>query len=175
MTIINGRKLQQEILVGIKKEVALLSFQPVFCDVLVGHEPASAQYVRMKAQTAESVGIKFHNANFPSDIKTPELITELKKLNQIENMCGIIIQLPLPPHIDRQEALDAIESELDVDCLGTVARAKFYGGDTEVGFPTALACMVLLDSLSLDLKSKKIVVFGQGMLVGKPVAALLRF
>ena len=160
-------------MVGIKKEVALLPFQPVFCDVLVGHDSSSAQYVRMKAKTAESVGIKFHNANFPSDIKTPELITELKKLNQVENMCGIIIQLPLPEHIDRREVLDAIDSRLDVDCLGTVASEKFYSGKTELGFPTALACMTILDSLDLDLDGKTIVVLGQGMLVGKPVAALL--
>ncbi|MDP9249142.1 MAG: bifunctional methylenetetrahydrofolate dehydrogenase/methenyltetrahydrofolate cyclohydrolase, partial [bacterium] len=64
---------------------------------------------------------------------------------------------------------------LDVDCLGRVASERFYGGDSSIGFPTALSCMALLDSLNLDFKNKKIAVLGQGMLVGKPVTALLGF
>ncbi len=92
MEIINGRKLRDEILAKIKGEVALLPFQPVFCDILVGEDPASAQYVRMKGKTAESLGIKFHNAHFPATITTEELIEEIKKINKIEKMCGIIVQ-----------------------------------------------------------------------------------
>lgn len=175
MQIIDGKKLSQEILENIKKEVAELPFQPVFCDVLVGDDPASVQYVRMKAKTAESVGIKFHNANFPADIGTAELSTEIKKINEIQNMCGLIIQLPLPAQIDRQTVLDAVSGDIDVDCLGAGASEKFYAGDTELGFPTALACIALLDSLGMDLQHKNIVVLGQGPLVGKPVAALLKF
>jgi len=177
MILIDGKKLRDEILFKVKKEVAALSFQPVFCDVLVGNEPTSLQYVQMKARMAEAVGIKFHKADFPDSITTPELIKEIKVLNKIENMCGIIIQLPLPAHIEKELALDSIDSKLDVDCLGSVASEKFYnnyGGENDLGFPTALSCMALLDSTNLDLKDKKIVVLGQGILVGKPVAALLR-
>src|SRR3989344_5027950 len=105
MTIIDGKKLSREILAQVKKTVVSLDFQPIFCDVLVGNDLSSAQYVRMKAKTAESIGIKFHNASFP----------------------------------------------------------------------TALACMALLDSINLNLRTKNVVVLGQGELVGKPVAALLRF
>lgn len=175
MQIINGRKLRGEILTTIKEEVALLPFQPIFCDVLVGEDSASAQYVKMKARTAESVGIKFHTANFPASITTEELIEQIKDLNKIPHMCGIIVQLPLPAHLDKQKVLDAIDPHLDVDCLGTVTSELFYNQKTELGFPTALACMALLDSLSIDLKGKIIVVLGQGVLVGKPVSALLRF
>ncbi len=175
MKIIDGKKISAEILSDIKKEIASLPFQPVFCDVLVGEDPASMQYVRMKARTAESVGIKFHNANFPASIQTHELITELQNLNKIKNMCGIIVQLPLPESIDKKAVLDTIEPHLDVDCLGTVAGEKFYSGANALGFPTALACMAILDSLELNLKDKNIVVLGQGMLVGKPVMSLLSF
>ncbi|HBB54546.1 TPA: bifunctional 5,10-methylene-tetrahydrofolate dehydrogenase/5,10-methylene-tetrahydrofolate cyclohydrolase [Candidatus Nomurabacteria bacterium] len=175
MQIIDGRKLGKEILFEVKNEVAKFGFKPVFCDVLVGDDPASIQYVKMKAKTAETVGIRFHKANFPVSITTGELLEEIKKLNKIPNMCGIIIQLPLPEHIDRQAALDGIDPRLDVDCLGRAASAKFYEGGTELGFPTALACMALLDSLNLDLRDKKIAVLGQGLLVGKPVSALLKF
>ncbi|MFA6257374.1 MAG: tetrahydrofolate dehydrogenase/cyclohydrolase catalytic domain-containing protein [Candidatus Paceibacterota bacterium] len=180
--IIDGKKLRNEILEKVKQEVTLLSFTPVFCDVLVGEDKVSAQYVAMKGRTAESVGIKFHNAHFASDIETGELVAELKKLNEVENMCGIIVQLPLPKHIDKAQVFEAINPLLDVDCLGAKASEKFYNGDTSIGFPTALSCMVLLDSINIDLNpstslgaSKKIVVLGQGMLVGRPVTALLRF
>jgi methylenetetrahydrofolate dehydrogenase (NADP+)/methenyltetrahydrofolate cyclohydrolase len=175
MQIIDGRKMRDEILADIKKQVAVLPFQPIFCDVLVGEDSASAQYVRMKARTAEAVGIHFHNASFPVSITNEELIGEIKLLNQMKNMCGIIVQLPLPVHLDKQKILDAISPELDVDCLGAVASEKFYNGETALGFPTALACMALLDSLNLDLANKNIVVLGQGLLVGKPVTALLQF
>jgi 5,10-methylene-tetrahydrofolate dehydrogenase/methenyl tetrahydrofolate cyclohydrolase len=132
--------------------------------------------------------MKFHNANFPATIQTHELVAEIKNLNKIKNMCGIIVQLPLPAHIDRQVVLDSIDPYLDVDCLGTVASKNFYLGPARLasesvagGFPTALACMAILDSLHLDenpstsLRTRNIVVLGQGDLVGKPVAALLGF
>lgn len=175
MEIIDGRKLKFEILDNVWKEVEALPFQPVFCDILVGEDLASRQYVEMKRKTAEGVGMKFYRADFPGSITTEELIQEIKKINEIENMCGVIVQLPLPVHIDRQKVLDSIAPELDVDCLGKVASEKFYAGEGDMGYPTALACMALLDSLNLDLKNKKITVLGQGTLVGKPVSALLRF
>src|SRR3989344_5490132 len=175
MTIVDGRKISQEILSEVKKEVASLDFQPIFCDVLGGDDPASVQYVKMKARTAESIGIKFHNASFPANITTMELVEEIKKINKIQNMCGVIVQLPLPDSLDKQAILDAIDPRLDVDCLGREASEKFYKNENPIGFPTALACMAVLESLNLNLKSKNIAVLGQGMLVGKPVLALLKF
>lgn len=175
MILIDGRKIKEEILSNVKVEIAKLSFVPVFCDVLVGEDPASRQYVDMKAKTAEKVGIHFHNAIFPADISTEDLVKEIQLLNKVPNMCGIIVQLPLPASIDKQKVFDAIDPGLDVDCLGSSASEKFYGGDTSIGFPTALSCMALLDSINVDLKNKNIVVLGQGMLVGKPVTALLNF
>lgn len=173
--IIDGKKIRDEILTEINKEVFSLSFQPIFCDVLVGEDPSSVQYIKMKSKIAESIGIKFHNANFPASITTDELINEIKVLNKIPNMCGIIVQLPLPETLDRRAILDAIDTNLDVDCLGTVASDLFYKGETTFGFPTALACMELLDSTGVSLQDKKIVVLGQGDLVGKPVTALFKF
>ncbi len=175
MNLIDGKKIRNEILEKVRTEVAALSFVPIFCDVLVGDDPVSAQYVRMKAKTAESVGMKFHNANFPSTIATKDLIKEIQKLNSIKGMCGIIVQLPLPLSVDRRLALDSITPRLDVDFLGSVAGNDFYNGKTEKGFPTAMACMAILDSLNLDIKGKTVAVLGQGELVGKPVSALLRF
>ena len=176
MNIIDGKKLAGAILENTKQEISKLDFKPVFCDILVENNPSSAQYVRMKNKTAESIGIKFHNANFPESITTDELIKEIKILNKIENMCGIIVQLPLLEHLNRRAVLDSIDSHLDVDCLGTFASEKFYNNysnQTDLGYPTALACMALLDSLNLDFTAKNIIVLGKGELVGRPVKALL--
>lgn len=171
--IINGRAIRNSILEKVKDGVGELSFTPVFCDVLIGDDPVSKQYVNMKAKTAESVGVKFHHAEFPENITTEDLIEEIQKLNKVENMCGLIVQLPLPAHIDKEKVLDAIDQSIDVDCLGERASQNFYRGDISIGFPTALACMEALDSLGFDLAGKKIAVIGQGMLVGKPVTHLL--
>lgn len=171
--IINGKKIRDEILEEVKSGVMSLPFSPVFCDILVGNDPVSAQYVRMKGKTAESVGIKFREANFPESITTDELIHEIENLNHVPHMCGIIVQLPLPSHIDRQAVLDAIKPSLDVDCLGADASQRFYMNKNPIGFPTALACMKVLDATGVDLGSKSIVVLGRGNLVGKPVAHLL--
>lgn len=174
-TIIDGRALSKEILAKVKEEVSLLPFQPVFCDVLVGDNPVSMQYVNMKQRKAQELGIRCHEANFSADITTEALIEEIKKINEIPNMCGVIVQLPLPESLDQQKVLDAVDSRIDVDCLSNTTSDKFYSGDLFLGFPTALACIALLDSVNLDLKDKKIAVLGQGKLVGKPVAALLSF
>ncbi len=172
--IIDGKKIRNEILESVKQDVALLPFTPVFCDVLVGDDPVSLQYIQMKARTAEAVGIHFHHAEFPINISTEELVIEIEKLNKIPNMCGLIVQLPLPGHIDRDLVLNTIDSSIDVDCLGKKASDIFYGGNITIGYPTALACMAILDSVISDLSGKSIVVRGQGMLVGKPVAHLFR-
>ncbi len=174
MQIIDGRKIRDEILEDLKKEVLILPFVPIFCDILVGSDPVSASYVRIKAKTAESVGIKFRTAEFSEDITTEELIEEIENLNKVPSMCGIIVQLPLPYNIDRERVLNAIDPNLDVDCLGEVANRKFYNGEDVMGYPTALSCIYILDSLNLDLKEKNILVLGQGKLVGLPVSHLLR-
>ncbi|HEU0085565.1 MAG TPA: bifunctional 5,10-methylenetetrahydrofolate dehydrogenase/5,10-methenyltetrahydrofolate cyclohydrolase [Candidatus Paceibacterota bacterium] len=175
--IIDGKKMRGEMLEKTKEEISLLSFQPVFSDVLVGSDPASVQYVDMKAKTAERIGIRFHRAQFPADISALVLMEEIKKLKDVPGMCGVIVQLPLPSGLaeHREEILNSVPEEIDVDCLGEKASQRFYEGKNEVGFPTALACMAILDSINIDLMGKKIAVLGQGDLVGKPVTALLRF
>lgn len=172
--IINGRNIRNTILEDVKEGVKTLSFQPVFCDVLVGSDPVSKQYIDMKAKTAESVGIHFHHAEFKEEITTDELVEEIKNLNRVDNMCGLIVQLPLPAHLDKEIILNAIDQHIDVDCLGKDASNVFYNTDTSIGYPTALACMVIIDSIDFDLNNKNIVVMGQGELVGRPVTHLLK-
>lgn len=173
--IIDGKKIRDALLSDIREGIAKLPFQPVFCDVLVGTDPVSEQYVRMKAKTASSVGIRAHFASFPESITTEELVGEIRQLNAYPGMCGLIVQLPLPPHLDTQTVLDAIDPSIDVDCLASATSAAFYGdASVPLAYPTALACLAIIDSLGIDCTGKQFVVLGQGKLVGKPVAHLLR-
>lgn len=173
MNIIDGRKIKGEILEELKGKVEILPFPPIFCDILVGEDTVSASYVRIKGKAAESVGIKFKTVNFPENITTAEIVEEINNLNRVPHMCGIIVQLPLPSHIEVQTVLDAISPALDVDCLGSFNSQNFYSDKGGIGYPTALACMKLLDSLNLKLEDKNIIVLGRGKLVGLPVTHLL--
>jgi len=174
MEIIDGRKIRNEILEEIKKEVENLSFQPVFCDILVGNDGVSASYVKIKSKTASLVGIKFRTVELNESISTEELMEEIENLNKVPYMCGIIVQLPLPKSIDKKKILDSISPKLDVDCLGATNSENFYNNEGEIGYPTALACIKILDSLSINLSEKKILILGQGSLVGLPVTHLLK-
>lgn len=170
---IDGRKIKDEILKEVSEKVQTLPFVPIFCDILVGDNLVSASYVRMKQRTAEKVGIKFKTAEFKDDITTEELVSEIENLNRVPHMCGIIVQLPLPRHIDKRIVLDSISPELDVDCLSKTSEENFYNDKATLSYPTALACLRILENVPIDLKDKSIVVLGTGMLVGKPVAHLL--
>jgi methylenetetrahydrofolate dehydrogenase (NADP+)/methenyltetrahydrofolate cyclohydrolase len=174
MQIIDGRKIRDQILVDLKSRIASLSFKPVFCDVLVGDNSASTQYVKMKEKTAEALGIKTYPAVFSESITTEDLITEIQKIAQVSNMSGLIIQLPLPSHIDTKRVLNSVPQEIDVDSISITSSEKFYSNEPVFVFPTAAAVMEIIDSLNININDKKIVMVGKGMLVGLPVAHLLK-
>lgn len=174
MKLIDGKKISKDILEDIRSEVKKLDFTPVFCDVLVGNDLASLKYVELKKKKALDLGIKFYDANFDKNITTEDLLKEIEKINNIPNISGIIVQLPLPSHINSKKVLDSINPKLDVDCLGEELSSKFYNGDLFLSPPTALACVYLLDSLNIDLKNKNILIIGEGKLVGKPLANILK-
>jgi methylenetetrahydrofolate dehydrogenase (NADP+)/methenyltetrahydrofolate cyclohydrolase len=174
MHIIDGRKIKDKMLEEIKSEVMALPFSPLFCDILVGDNVVSASYVRIKEKFALQVGIKFRTVEFKNEVTTDELIKEIEGLNRVPHLCGIIIQLPLPSHIDKRKVLDSITPTLDVDCLCSINSEKFYNNEGGMSFPTALAVIKILDSLDVDLLKKKILILGQGSLVGLPVTYLLK-
>jgi methylenetetrahydrofolate dehydrogenase (NADP+)/methenyltetrahydrofolate cyclohydrolase len=173
MQIIDGRKIRDQILGDLFARVQALPATAVFCDVLVGESEASAQYVRMKERIARSLGIEVLSANYPETITTEELVAEIRRISATPRMAGLIVQLPLPAHINTQEVLDAVPVEIDVDAIGNEATNLFYSDQPQFIFPTAAAILAVLDTLKLDLSGKHIVVLGKGTLVGKPVAHLL--
>lgn len=173
MNIIDGKKIQIEILKRVKEELALLPYKPFFTDILIGSDPVNAKYVAMKKKTAEEIGFGYKDVIFDDNVTTEEVVDVIKKLNEDNDMAGIIVQLPLPPQFDKQAILDAVSPEKDVDVLGSVASEFFYNNKSTLVLPTANAVMKILKSIDLDLDNKKIVILGQGPLVGKPVVHLL--
>lgn len=173
MQIINGREIRNKILESLKEKIETLPKKPIFSDILVGNDGASMQYVRMKEKTATDIGIEFLKAQFDESITTEELLSEIDKLNKTERMCGLIVQLPLPSHIDTKKVLDRIDPKIDVDATGEVNTGKFYDGDPDFIFPTAQAVMEIINSLGLDLRNKNFVILGKGDLVGRPVYKML--
>lgn len=173
MIIIDGRKIAQELLKELSKKVVVLPHPPIFCDVMVGEDPVSMQYVKLKGKKAEEAGFEFREVILPSNSRTDEVIAELRRIQETPHLSGLIVQLPLPQSIERSKVTDAIDSSVDVDCLSVKNSELFYSNKDSFVFPAARAVVRILDSLNIPLQDKNIVIIGEGELVGKPVAHLL--
>lgn len=173
MIHLDGKKIRNELLSKIKREVAALPFPPVFCDILIGTDAASVQYVEMKNRVAAQLGISVERASFPETATTEMIITKIRSLNANPHLTGLIVQLPLPPHIDKRAVLDAIDPLIDVDATGTENTERFYHDDPRYVFPTASAIMELLSRAGAPDPTQHAVIIGKGELVGRPIAHLL--
>lgn len=172
--VIDGRKIAEKILKDLSEEIKNIPFKPLFCDILVGKDSVAQSYIRIKGKAAKSVGLDFCSVFLPQNIKSKEVAEKIKILNEKPNIRGLIIQLPVPENLNQQELLDAIDPSIDVDCMGSVNLQAFYRARPFFLPPTAAAILKILESLSLDISTKKILVMGQGSLVGKPVSFLLK-
>ncbi len=177
MVVFNGREFSKELLGDLKKQIASLDFTPEFSDILVGQDGPSVRYVNMKKRIAGDIGIEFVDANLNEDITTNEIISKIHEISLRPNMCGIIVQLPLPDGIDTKAVLDSIPVHLDVDGLSTKYDEVFYENknstDTLI-MPTANAVLKILNFVLPDLENKNIAIIGHGKLVGKPIVHLLK-
>lgn len=160
--------LEQELVSRIQK----LPFTPVFCDVLVGDDKASRQYVSMKEKYATSLGIQTIPCILPYESTTQDVVNKIHEIAHTPHMSGIIVQLPLPLHIDRTEVLDAVPAHIDVDCLSTHQSSLFYEDKETLIFPTVRAILHLL--LPHISSSETVLIVGSGPLVGKPTAHILK-
>ncbi len=175
--IFNGKEESKKILDILRTEVSNLPFVPEFSDILVGHDGPSIRYVNKKKQVAESIGVKFIDSNFEEDATEDQIISRIKELSARPNMCGIIVQLPLPDNINTDNILNAVPIELDVDALSQKYNENFYNTDNFEGsiiLPTVLAISNILKIATPDIRGKKIAIVGQGRLVGKPLAHFLK-
>lgn len=173
--VADGRKIAAEILTELKQQVQSLDFRPRLGVFLVGDNPASVSYVRIKGKKAREIGIEFELKKYGVDIEPGVIVRDIEKLAAEKNVCGILVQLPLPPGFDRERILGAIPPELDVDCLTPANKQKLaVGGEIALVPPAAAAALKILEYYGVDLRDKKIVLVGAGDLIGKPLAHLLR-
>ena len=178
--IIDGRKIAEEVLGELKKEISSKNLKLRLAAVLVGSDPEFEKFVQLKGKAAEKIGVEFPVYQFPEEIDTQELAKRIREISAIND--SILVELPLPKHINSSEILNEIPVEKDVDVLSEKAQKRFYEYNDDpchdkghhcisyIRPPAIEALKIVLEKYKFDLKGKKVAVFGQGALVGKPIS-----
>lgn len=147
--------------------------QPGLATVLVGHDPASEVYVRNKRKTAEAIGFTSVHVELPADVAQEVLVAKVKELSADPTVHGILVQLPLPKHLDENAVLDALEPAKDVDALTPKNAGLLLSGRAHLVSCTPAGVMLLLKEYVGDIAGKEALVIGRSLLFGKPAAQLL--
>ena len=175
--IIDGKAAARAVRDGIAGDVETFrrehGFVPGLATVLVGDDAASSAYVRSKHKACAEVGIESVGHVLPGQTTQADLLNLVAELNARPSVHGILVQLPLPKHIDEQAIIEALDPVKDVDGLHPISQAHLMQGREGLRPCTPLGCMYLIDGTGIDLKGKRAVVVGRSALVGKPVALLL--
>lgn len=177
MTVIDGkayaREAEAEIRALVQDIIAKTGKTPVLATILVGNNPASVTYVRMKGNACTRVGMLSRKVELPESTTTQELLEVINTLNRDPEVCGILLQHPVPAHIDERACFDAISLEKDVDGVTTAGFGRAAMGLDAFCSATPLAIVSLLKRYNIPLEGKEAVVIGRSPILGKPVAALL--
>jgi methylenetetrahydrofolate dehydrogenase (NADP+)/methenyltetrahydrofolate cyclohydrolase len=175
--IIDGRAVAREVQKEVKEEVEGLKRRwglvPGLGVVLVGDDPASHLYVKNKEKACKEVGIRSQEQLLPASVSEKELLGVIQNLNRDKSVHGILVQLPLPPHIDAEKVLQNVLPQKDVDGFHPVNQGRLLLGGEGFKPCTPLGIMKLLKSVDCDPKGRNAVVVGRSNIVGKPVALML--
>lgn len=173
--IIDGKKIAEDIQNELKAAIAAYSHRkPCLAVVLLGDHAPSRIYVNRKTQACAAVGIESIRIELPATTTKEELLKQIHQLNQNPHVDGILIQLPLPPHLNPNEITPHINPEKDVDGLHPLNVGKMLMGETDGFFPcTPFGIKTLLERYSIEMTGKQALVIGRSNIVGKPMAALL--
>ena len=177
ITLIDGKKVSAEIKEQVASEVEQLKKEvgkiPGLAVVLVGEDPASAVYVRNKNKTCEKVGFQSFSHPLAADTEEIKLLQLIAGLNANPEVNGILVQLPLPDHIDEQKVLEAIDPKKDVDGFHPVNVGYLTSGGDALAPCTPAGIIEMLDFYKIDIEGKNAVILGRSNIVGKPMASLL--
>lgn len=168
-----ARQLNERTAAEVAAHVAATGKAPGLAVLLVGNDPASEVYVRRKVKESGRAGIRSIEHRLPEDSAQEDLLALIDNLNADQDVSGILVQLPLPPHIDAMLVLDRIEPDKDVDGFHPVNVGRLSSGAGGLVPCTPLGCLMLLDTVIDDYRGLNVVVIGKSNIVGKPVAMLL--
>lgn len=175
--ILDGKALAEKIQTELKAQIQTLQPQigrpPGLAVLMVGDNPASAAYVRNKERACTKVGIASFGKNFPADATQAEIAQAIQDLNQDERVDGILVQLPLPNHLDSVALLHQIDPDKDADGLHPVNMGRLVRGEMGLRSCTPAGVMRMLQEYQISLQGKQAVVVGRSILVGKPLALML--
>ncbi|NHC34395.1 bifunctional methylenetetrahydrofolate dehydrogenase/methenyltetrahydrofolate cyclohydrolase FolD [Scytonema millei] len=175
--ILDGKALAQKIQTELTTQIQALQPQigrtPGLAVLMVGDNPASAAYVRNKERACTKVGIASFGKNFPADATQAEVAQAIQDLNQDERVDGILVQLPLPNHLDSVALLNQIDPNKDADGLHPVNMGRLVRGESGLRSCTPAGVMRMLQEYQISLQGKQAVVVGRSILVGKPLALML--
>lgn len=174
--IIDGKGLASELRRRIAEDVKVLKADgtaPGLAVIFVGGNSASSVYVRNKRSACSEVGIESFSHEFPAEVGQDKLIQLIEKLNGDPKVHGILVQLPLPAHIDENLVIERISPEKDVDGFSAVNAGKLVRGEKSLRPCTPLGIMKLIDSAGIDCAGKRAVIIGRSKIVGKPAALML--
>ncbi len=175
MTILDGKKLSDKIKSELKNEVTELKSKgitPGLAVILVGEDPASQTYVSMKAKSCKDTGIYSVVHEFPKTITETELLDTIERINQNPNIHGLLVQLPLPAHIDTTKILESVAPHKDVDGFHPYNMGRLVTNLDSFVPCTPLGVMEMFKEYNIDLQGKDICVVGASNIVGKPMQAL---
>lgn len=173
VTLLEGAQVAESIYKNLALEVSLLPVVPKVVFILVGEDPASQTYVRAKEKKCAELGFQGETMRLPDSVTQEELLKIVQKLNKDTGVHGILVQLPLPPAIDRISILNAIAPEKDVDGLHPENMGRVCRGDARFKPCTPAGVIEMLKHYKIPLSGKNAVVIGRSDIVGKPAALLL--
>lgn len=171
--IIDGKLVKKEKLLKLKEQLIHLQGTPCLCVIQVGHDEASNVYVRQKAKLCEELGYEFIHRILPEDIDETMLVQAIDLLNLDDEVDGIIVQMPLPSHINATKILNTIDPNKDVDGLTFINSGKVFQNADGFIPCTPKGIIDLLDYYGITIEGKNCLVIGRSILVGKPIAHLL--
>ncbi len=173
---IDGNALSQQLRADVTRRTAALKAKgitPGLAVVLVGENPASQVYVRNKVKACQDSGLHSVLEKYPANMTETELLARISALNADASIHGILVQLPLPAHIDAQKVIEAISPSKDVDGFHIASAGALMTGMPGFWPCTPYGCLKMLESIGYDLKGKHAVVIGRSNIVGKPMAMML--
>lgn len=172
--IIDGKKLRDKILDNLKLKIDGFDKKPKLVVILVGDNPASKIYVNNKKKMAEKVGIISEVINYPSSISEKELLVKIEELNSDDTVTAILVQLPLPEHISKENVMNTIAPEKDVDGFTPYNFGKLFSGEEPMVYPcTPKGILLLLDEYGIPLEGKHVVIVGRSNIVGRPLSQMI--